>query len=711
MDQKQTDTFHVENMNCASCVAKIEKRVMQLEGVLSCSVNFASGQARVEYIPTKISKEEIAKAITDLGYKTSQEKKEKDLGYIHLLWRMIISCILSLPLLVPMFFLFAGIDIELPGTIQFIIASIVQFYGGWPFYKGSFTSLKSGYANMDVLVALGTSVAYFFSAANVFYSFSMHLYFETSSVLIALILVGKVLEYRSKLLAKGGMKALLKMQVKAALVKEGSDFVEKPIEEITVNETVLVRGGERVPVDGEVLSGNSYVDESMLTGESIPVEKESGSKVFAGTVNGEGALEIKAEKLGKDTALGHIIRLVEEAQASKAPIQKLVDKISAVFVPAVLVVSVITFFLWLFLGEMREGMLAAIAVLVIACPCALGLATPTVIMVACGKGAREGILIKDAAALERANKIKALVIDKTGTVTEGKLSIEDMQHFEVDRNRAMALAGGIAQVSSHPLALALLTYLREQNVEFVSAANTTEVPGKGVKAEIDGETYFFGSLDFLKENHIELGDIQFEKETRTLIALGSSEKLLGTFALQDKIRENSKQAADLLKEKGIELYLLSGDREAVVSHVAEEIGVTGYFAGVLPEEKASHVEKLKNKGLATGMVGDGVNDAPALASADVGFAIASGTDVAMESASIGLMKSSLISVVEAINLSKLSIRKIHQNLFFAFIYNILLIPLAALGYLNPMIAGAAMALSSISVVLNAALLNKRTELY
>ncbi|MDX8430875.1 MAG: copper-translocating P-type ATPase [Candidatus Algichlamydia australiensis] len=598
----------------------------------------------------------------------------------------VFSILLSIPLLFP-----------LPGWVQFLLATPVQFICGATFYKQGFRVRP----NMDTLIALGTSAAWGFSVAVLFLHFSPHYYFETSAILISLVLLGRYFEDRSKERAKSGMTALLKMEAKSARIKKNGGIEEMPIEQVKKSDLVVVRPGERVPVDGKVVEGISTIDESMLTGESIPVAKEVGLDVFAGSVNGEGALTIEATKVGSDTALGHIIRIVEEAQQSKAPIQRLADRISAVFVPVVLGISIVTLTLWsLITGDWQEGLISAVAVLVIACPCALGLATPTVIMVATGRGAREGILIKDVQALEESKKLEALLIDKTGTVTEGKLQVIEAQGESYEIAKALALS------SEHIISQAIVKYLA--NTKEASVTDFRSISGKGVTAKVDGKEFFMGSPNFLTEQNIDLSPFQqmIDTSTATLVLLGSQEKALTCFALKDIIKPGAKEAIAKLHEMGLTLYILSGDRESAVKEVAEQTQVDGYFAGVLPDDKANYVKKLQAEGKKTGMVGDGVNDAPALAVSDVGFAISSGTDVAMESAQVGLMRSHLNNLVDAINLSRRAFVKIRQNLFFAFIYNTLGIPLAAFGLLNPMIAGVAMALSSISVVLNALTLQK-----
>lgn len=706
--------LRIRNMSCASCVAKIERRVQKIQGVLNCSVNFISGEAKVEFEEGKEVKKQAAELITELGYSAEvieegkvDDEKRKDRFYVSLKLRTALSIIFTIPLTIPMFAELFGLYMPLSYWVQLPLAAIVQFGGGYSFYVKSWKSLKSRTANMDVLVALGTTTAFLFSAASLIFDSLGDLYFETSAVLISLILLGRLLEYRSKNNAHRGMKALLKMQSKSAYVKKSHDVIETPIDRVEIGDIVFVKPGERIPVDGEVIKGESHVDESMLTGEALLVEKRIGAKAFAGTLNGSGILEIRSSRLGKKTSLGHIIRLVEQAQQSKAPIQKLADKVSGIFVPVVLFIAFLTFLLWgLVLGNWEEGLISGIAVLVIACPCALGLATPTVIMVACSRGAREGVLVKDAASLEHARKVQAIIIDKTGTVTEGKLSVEQIESKDP---QILQKALCLTMQSDHPISKAITLYAKDQKVKVGSSESFYSHTGGGLSGTFQGKNYLLGSLRFLQENKVDLGPFEqkLHADTHVSAAVAEDGTCIGYIALSDKIKAESIEVVQKLKQMGKEVYLLSGDRKAVVESVGRKLGVDGYFAEVLPEEKAAYVKKLQAEGKVTGMVGDGVNDAPALAIADVGFAIAEGTDVAMESATIGLMQSNLKSLLKALFLSHLTFVKIRQNLFFAFIYNCLGIPLAAFGWLNPMIAGAAMALSSISVVLNSLTLQNR----
>lgn len=623
------------------------------------------------------------------------QKEKKGLPW--LLIRTIVAIICSFPLLLHMF----GVPISL--GIQGVLATIVQFFSGWPFYVGAIWGFKNRSANMDTLVALGTSAAYLFSFYSIFVDPSRGIYFETSSVLITFILIGRMLEEKSKEKAASGMKALLEMQPDTARVQKNGEFIEIPANEVQVGDIVMTRPGERVAVDGEITEGLSAIDESMLTGESTLVEKEPGDPVFAATINQHGNLQFKATRVGADTTLSRIIRLVEDARKSKAPIERLADKVSGVFVPIVIAISVLTWILWTFLfGNGVEGLISAVAVLVIACPCALGLATPIVILVACSKAAQMGIFIKNAEAIEKAQKLETLLIDKTNTVTTGTLTV---QKESLDTNY-YSIVKTLAEHSEHPASQAILTYLKEKNVPSEkSMLAFRSTPGRGVSGYFDERNYFLGSPKFLEEQHITPSS--HEDEVGTLVFLGTEKLSLGYFVLSDTIRPGSKEAITSLKNLEIKTILLTGDRKNAAEKVGHELEVDAIESEVLPEDKASHVKNAQQSGAIVGMVGDGVNDAPALATADIGFAIASGTDVAMESAGVGLMRSHLNGVVDTIILSKASYKKIVQNLIFAFGYNILGIPLAAFGLLNPIIAGAAMALSSISVVLNAVALSKK----
>lgn len=630
----------------------------------------------------------------------SCKSEDNSLKWLYI--RASVAAFCSIPLLLHMF------GVKIPLSIQGILATIVQFFSGWPFYVGTWWGLKRFSANMDTLVALGTTAAYLFSFYTIFADPSRGVYFETSSVLITFILIGRILEERSKRQASSGMHALLSMQPEIAHIKQGEEFVDVPVSEVQKDALFMLRPGDRVPVDGEIVEGVTAIDESMLTGESVVVEKDIGDTVFAGTINKFGNLTVKATRVGKETALSRIIQLVENAQESKAPIERLADTVSRYFVPSVLLIAILTWVLWSLIGKNgAEGLISAVAVLVIACPCALGLAVPIVILVATSRAAQMGIFIKNAEAIERAQKIKRLIIDKTNTVTKGTFSVEK---FELDE-KYFPIVKTLCEHSEHPASRSILEFLKEKKAPSMkSMLAFRSTPGRGVSGYFDNRNYLLGSPTFLEEQKISIASFEqaLKGESGMLVAFGVDKIPLGYFILMDEIKEGSKEAVEELKKMGIETVMMTGDRQEVAEKVAKELTFDHFFAQVQPEDKARLVEQAKKEGKTVGMVGDGVNDAPALASADVGFAIASGTDVAMESASIGLMNSHLWGVVDTILLSRASYKKIVQNLIFAFGYNVLAIPFAAFGFLNPIIAGIAMALSSISVVMNATLLNKKT---
>ncbi|MCF7851863.1 MAG: heavy metal translocating P-type ATPase [Simkaniaceae bacterium] len=712
-------SLYIGDINCSSCVNKIQRKLLEMKGVQKAQINFATRIAKVAVDPTLIHPQDVIKAIASIGYhaRIIDKKLEDSMAQGHvdephqeklLRVQFITSLICSLPLLIPMIFYLFKIDIELNRWAQLGLASIVQFFGGLPFYRGAFKGLKTWSINMDTLVAMGTSAAYLYSIYLLFTSQSPDVYFETSAVLITLILLGRILEDRAKGAAMQGMTALFKLQVKSARIRKKENFVDVPVEKIEIGDLIQVRPGEKIPIDGEVEEGTSHINESMLTGESGQIYKHRGDSVYSGTINGNGTLLIKATKPLSNTVLSHIIQLVKEAQESKAPIEKLADKISSYFVPIVAIIGVLTFIIWwTIFNQPIEGLTNAVATLVIACPCALGLATPTVIMVATARGAREGILIKDATALQVAHKIKALIIDKTGTVTEGKLNVIDTHHSEPEFFR---IAKALSSQSEHPLSDAIYQYTSSKVKEHIPVDSFESHPGKGVSGIIDSNPYYLGSINFFNELAIDMSNFteQISHEKRIIVCIGRQKQMIGYFSLQDSIKQGSKEAMQHIHKMGIQMFLLSGDRKSVVENVAKTLGFDDFKGEVLPEDKIRYLIEKQQKGLIVGMMGDGVNDAPALAKADVGFAVGSGTDIAMENAGIGLMHSDIHNLYAALKLSKLAFHKIRQNLFFAFIYNILGIPLAACGYLNPMIAATAMALSSICVVTNAVLLNKQS---
>jgi Cu+-exporting ATPase len=609
----------------------------------------------------------------------------------------------------------------LPGTVQLALALPVQFWIGSRFYTGAYHALRGGGANMDVLIALGTSMAFLYSAAVILLQLPHHVYFEASTSVITLVLLGKLLEARAKSHASDAIEALIKLQPATAHVQRGETVVDVPLAEVKVGDTLLVRPGESVPVDGVVVEGHSSVNEAMLTGESLPVGKEPASRLYGGTLNQQGLLTMRATGVGADTALAGIVRLVEEAQGSKAPIQRLADVISGVFVPVVVAVAVITFVAWwLAAGDAASGLLAAVAVLVIACPCALGLATPTAIMVGSGAGAGAGVLIRNAAALEHAGRIDMLVLDKTGTLTLGQPAVTDVvpladfneretQRVTADEREILRIAASVEHGSEHPLARAIREHAAQAGVPVARMSGFEAKTGRGVIAEIDGEPAALGAPRFLAELGIAADGSaasQLEAQGKTVVAVAHAGRAIGLIAIADRLRPTSRSAVQRLRALGIEVVMLTGDNRATAQAIAAESGVSRYEAEMLPADKAVWVQRATQDGRRVGMVGDGVNDAPALASASVSFAIGAGAEVAIRAADVTLMRDDLVSVADAIELSRATVRKIRQNLFFAFFYNVLGIPLAALGMLNPVIAGAAMALSSVSVVSNSLLLKR-----
>ncbi len=587
------------------------------------------------------------------------------------------------------------------------LAFVVVFIIGWQFHKGMFLQLKSLRSNMDTLISVGTLSAYFYSLYAMFTN--QHVYFETAATIITLILLGKYLEEKSKGRASTAIKQLLSLGVKQAIVLENGNELKKDIAEIIIGDIILVKPGEKIPLDGEIVDGTTSIDESMLTGESMPVSKILGDMVYGATINNQGVIEVKVNKIGKDTVLSQIIKLVEDAQSSKAPIQKLADKVSGIFVPVVIIISILTFVVWFWLlsAGFETSLINAVAVIVIACPCALGLATPTAIMVGSGKGAANGILIKDSQSLEIAHKVDAVVFDKTGTLTEGKPSITDINttSHKFSTSELMSLACSLESASEHSLALAFTSYSKENNIDLQKASNVEVIQGKGLKGNISSKQVYIGNtklLDDLKISPNAVYQVAFENyasQAKTPMYFVAENEVVGVIAVADIIRSTSKQAIEKL-QKDTDVYMLTGDHKLTAKAIAKQLGIKKVIAEVLPDQKVEQIKKLQSKGKIVAFVGDGINDAPALTLADLGIAIGSGTDIAMESGNIVLMKSDPNSVKSAIDLSKKTFKTIKQNLFFAFIYNVVAIPLAAMGFLNPMIAAAAMSLSSVSVVTN-----------
>ena len=706
--------LQITGMRCASCSARLEKNLNQLPDV-NAVVNIATEKASLSFNPSTTNVETIIEAVRRAGFDAHPMRDfaaEKQMR-VAMLRRernlFLISALLTAPLLIEMALMLFGIHFMMPVWAQWMLATPVQFWAGARFYTGAWSSLRSGGSNMDVLVALGTSAAYFLSVAVWLLGLDQPVYFEASAVLITLVLLGKLLEANAKGKASAALEALINLQPKIAHVERNGQLLDVSAGSLRPEDIFVVRPGESVPVDGVVLEGSSSVDEAMLTGESLPQVKQPDAKIYAATLNQQGLLRCRALAVGSRTQLAAIIHLVEQAQGSKAAIQKLADQISAIFVPTVLVIALLTFTGW-FLADagFATALINAVAVLVIACPCALGLATPTAVVVATGRAAHAGILIKDAAALERAHQLAVLVVDKTGTLTEGKPSVTDLLPAGgIATDELLRIAAALAQHSGHPLSRALLDHAGQ--IALPEATNLREQAGLGLSADIDGATCSLGSPAFAAQQGIALDDAQLlalQSQGKSVIAVTCGGALFGLIAFADRLRPSSRDAVARLHDMGVRVVMLSGDNQATAAAIAAQVGITEFRAEVLPQDKAALVESYKQPGKLVGMAGDGINDAPALAAADVGFAMKSGSDIALEAADITLMRNDLASVVDAISLSRATLTKIRQNLFFAFGYNVLGIPLAAAGMLNPMIAGAAMALSSVSVVSNALLLKR-----
>lgn len=719
-------TFPVLEMSCAACAARVDKTLNKQPGVLSATVNYAAATATVEYDTSLCSPEALKTAIQKAGYDLivdiqPQEPEEAEHTHTeklhHQKVRTIWAILLSLPIaLIGMFFM----DIPYANYIMWILSTPVVFWLGRDFYINAWKQLKHRSANMDTLVANSTGIAYLFSLFNLFYpefwlerGVQPHVYFEAASVIIAFILLGRLLEARAKDNTSAAIKKLIGLQPKTVtLLTPDGKQQEVSIEQIHVHDTLLVKPGEKIAVDGMVCEGNSYVDESMLSGEPVPVYKEKGSHVFAGTINQKGSFQFKAEKVGSDTMLAHIIHMVQEAQGSKAPVQKLVDKIAGIFVPVILCIALLSFVLWLILAPengFTHGLLAAVTVLIIACPCALGLATPTAIMVGIGKGAEQGILIKDAESLETAKRIDTIVLDKTGTITEGQPTVNHMVWWN-NSEEVRNIFYSLEKLSEHPLANAITYHLKG---EFLPLTQFESLTGQGVKACFNNQYYLAGNEQLLKTQGVRISSEQeetavtFTHDAQTVIWFADEKQVLGIAAISDRIKETSREAISLLQQQGIDVVMLTGDNPSTAQAIARQAGISHYQAEVLPQQKAAYIKSLQQKGKCVAMVGDGINDSAALAQANLSIAMGKGSDIAMDVAKITLISSDLTKIPEAIRLSALTVRTIRQNLFWAFIYNLIGVPVAAgilfpiNGFLlNPMLAGAAMAMSSVSVVTN-----------
>jgi Cu+-exporting ATPase len=713
-------TLDISGMTCASCSARVEKALSKVPGVLDASVNLATEQATVK-LAQGASAAALIAAVERAGYgaQLPHSVSEAPAAPTRTLpdwWPVALAIALSLPLIAPMLGSLAGAHWMLPGWLQLALATPVQFWLGARFYRAGWKALRAGSGNMDLLVAVGTSAAYGLSLYLLLtHADAMHLYFEASAVVISLVLLGKWLEARAKRQTTEAIRALQALRPTTARVRLDGVDRDLPIDAIRLGDLVVIRPGERVPVDGEVIEGDSQVDESLLTGESLPVDKQPGDTVTGGAINAQGVLVARTTAVGTETTLARIIRLVENAQAAKAPIQRLVDKVSAVFVPVVMGIALVTFVAWWALGgNAEQAILNAVAVLVIACPCALGLATPTAIMAGTGVAARHGILIKDAEALELAHKINIVVFDKTGTLTDGTPHVAACVPADGgSQNEVLATAAGLQSGSEHPLARAVLAESAARSVAPLPARTQQALPGRGIAGEVGRDTYWLGNRRLMNENGVDttaLDDAAAELEAAgrsvSWLARASDRHALGLLAFGDAVKPGAAAGVARLKAQGIATVMLTGDNRGAAEGVARELGLDSVLAEVLPADKATHVSQLKATGKTVAMVGDGINDAPALAAADVGIAMSSGSDVAMHTAGITLMRGDPALVADAIDISKRTYAKIRQNLFWAFVYNVVGIPLAALGFLNPVIAGAAMAFSSVSVVTNALTLKR-----
>ncbi len=717
-------------MTCAACATRIERVLNRVPGV-EASVNFATEIAAVRFKARAGLLEELIAAVARAGYSATvhQAGTLTDHAAEHARSQRVfaLALVLTLPLWGGMVQMLRGGGEWLPGWLQMLLATLVVFGCGSRFFRGAVNALRGGSANMDVLVALGTGIAWLYSAWIVLAGYlahssggmtvdmaghgtQRHLYFESAASVITLVLLGKLLESRAKERTSAALAGLIGLQPQTAWIEEAGGLREVSIKQLAPGVVFVVRPGDRVPVDGEVIEGQSALDEAMLTGESLPVEKRAGDRVYAATVNANGQLRCRATALGRDTLLAGIVRLVARAQGSKAPVQRIADRVSAVFVPVVLVVAILAFVVQLGLGGLEPALINAVAVLVIACPCALGLATPTALMVGIGLAARAGVLIRNAEALEGAGRIDVLLVDKTGTLTEGRPSVVSVEPaVGVDAARLMAVAASLEYASEHPLAQAIMRHARALGLEAGVVAQFEAAPGGGVRALVDGQMALAGSVDFIRDAGVPVdaaAAAERRAEGATVIAVAHAGQCLGLVAIADTIRPTSAAAITRLRQMGVRVVMLTGDHPDTAAAVAARLGISDVRAGVRPADKAAEVHRWQSEGHRVGMVGDGINDAPALAAADVGFAMAGGAGVAVDTADVTLMRSDLATLPDAIDLSRRTSQRIRQNLFLAFIYNILGIPLAAIGMLSPMIAGAAMAASSISVVTNALLLNR-----
>lgn len=701
--------FRITGMHCASCQTRIEKVLSKTDGVYEVNVNLATGKMRIKYDENKLDSKKIEDKVKSIGFgaelererNIEKDKKLKEKEYASIKRKFILSAILTFPLFSIMFFHMAGIRVfwDKP-EIQFALATIVQFYVGYTFYVGAYKSIKSKAMNMDVLVVMGTSAAYFYSIYN-WYVGHDHFYFESSAMIITLVLLGKMLELRAKSKTGEALMKLMDLAPKEVTVIVDGNTFKKSAKDVKLGDVLLIRPGENISGDGDIVQGKTAVDESMLTGESIPVDKNVGDKVYQGTLNLNGSIEVKVTTDMTETGLSKIIRMVEEAQNQKAPVQRLADKVASIFVPTVIGIAILTFLLHRVFGsDVEKSLISAVSVLVIACPCSLGLATPTAIMVGTGKAANEGILIRDAKALENAEKLTAVALDKTGTITKGKPDVVDMINIKGDKGINRSILYSMEVNSEHPIAMAIVDYFHDNPPKKINGS-FINIEGRGVGFQILDKNYYALSIKSIKELGIQIEE-DIRKQMRpevTYVGLVEENELNMLVGLVDEIKEDSIESIRFLHDMGLKTVMITGDNDTVARKIANSAGIDKYYAEVLPEEKVLKVKELMETEV-VGMVGDGINDAPALATANIGFAMGTGTDIAIDSGDITLVGGSLKSVARAIDVSKKTMKTIKQNLFWAFFYNVVGIPIAALGILNPMIAGAAMAFSSVSVVTN-----------
>ncbi len=720
--------LQISGMHCASCSTIITRALKKNTHVKEANVNFATSRATIDFDEKSVPEQDLIKIIEGAGYKaeritgkSSFDKAEKK-EIVHYKKILFISLLFAVPsFLIAMILPQIGIELPFMEYILWLLATPIQFYVGLDFYKGAWHSLKNKSANMDSLIAIGTTAAYLYSIYTLFFATDLGQYFEISAILITLVILGKYWESVAKGKTSEAIKKLMHLSPKTAIVIKNGKEIEISVDAIQLGDVILVKPGTRVPVDGIILEGQTSIDESMITGESLPVEKKKGDAVIGGTINKYGVFKFKTTKIGENTTLAHIIKIIEEAQGSKAPIQRFADAISSYFVPIVIAIAILTFSLWFFvLGkEFSFSLLTAVAILVIACPCALGLATPTAIMVGTGKGAKAGILIKGGAALETAHKIKYVIFDKTGTITKGTPAVTEIIPIGLDSEaNILRVAGSIENSSEHPLAEAIVKKAKLEKVAFKTITSFKAIPGKGVEASIDKVKYYLGNTKLLDSHKINSSKVKvqlqgLESQGKTVMILADNKKILGLIAVADTIKDTSKKAVQNLQKLKIKVFMITGDNERTARAIATQAGINHVFADVLPEEKFNYVKKLQKQGKVMA-VGDGINDAPMLAQADIGIAMGSGTDVAMETGNIVLMSNDLMDVPKAIKLSKMTMAKIKQNMFWALIYNILGIPIAAgvlypfTGWLlSPILAGGAMAASSVSVVTNSLLLKRK----